>query len=287
MRRRLDEALDGDGFGRERVLACAVRLLDVGFFRIGGETYAARERQLRPRDGAQAARQRPGARRRRVRLPGKARAAARPARRRPGLRRDRRGAPAPPLRGRGAARLQARQALARRALAGHQRLHQGGHGPRRVRQGLPHLERDGAGGRVAGRGRRAAVAPRDRAGDPLGRRAGRLPPRQHAGGRARLATSIRASSTSSATAARSSARWRCSGRTTARRSSDGSSAPCCGCSTRASAAAPRSARAAPNRAHSGRKPHGLGDAYSAHCAGRIRRSPKRAPASPAPGSPIR
>jgi DNA topoisomerase IB len=41
MRRRLDEALAGEGLGRERVLACAVRLLDVGFFRIGGETYAA------------------------------------------------------------------------------------------------------------------------------------------------------------------------------------------------------------------------------------------------------
>jgi DNA topoisomerase IB len=29
------------GLGRERVLACAVRLLDLGFFRIGGEEYAA------------------------------------------------------------------------------------------------------------------------------------------------------------------------------------------------------------------------------------------------------
>ncbi|HEX2110785.1 MAG TPA: hypothetical protein VHF67_04480 [Gaiellaceae bacterium] len=32
--------VEGDGFPRERVLACAVRLLDRGFFRIGGEEYA-------------------------------------------------------------------------------------------------------------------------------------------------------------------------------------------------------------------------------------------------------
>ena len=31
--------LDGDGFTRARVLACAVRLLDRGFFRIGSEEY--------------------------------------------------------------------------------------------------------------------------------------------------------------------------------------------------------------------------------------------------------
>ncbi len=42
MRRRVDEDLDGGGeeIGRDRVLACAVRLLDRGFFRIGGEDYA-------------------------------------------------------------------------------------------------------------------------------------------------------------------------------------------------------------------------------------------------------
>jgi DNA topoisomerase IB len=31
--------LDGDKLTRERVLACAIRLLDIGFFRIGGEEY--------------------------------------------------------------------------------------------------------------------------------------------------------------------------------------------------------------------------------------------------------
>lgn len=33
--------LDSDGLSRERVLACAVRLLDVGSFRIGSECYTA------------------------------------------------------------------------------------------------------------------------------------------------------------------------------------------------------------------------------------------------------
>jgi DNA topoisomerase IB len=40
MRRRVDRDLAGDEMTRERVLACAVRLLDRGFFRVGGEDYA-------------------------------------------------------------------------------------------------------------------------------------------------------------------------------------------------------------------------------------------------------
>jgi len=40
MRRRVDEHLDSDGMSRERVLSCAVRMLDRGFFRVGGEDYA-------------------------------------------------------------------------------------------------------------------------------------------------------------------------------------------------------------------------------------------------------
>jgi DNA topoisomerase IB len=40
MRRRVSADLDHDGMTRERVLACAVRLLDRGFFRVGGEDYA-------------------------------------------------------------------------------------------------------------------------------------------------------------------------------------------------------------------------------------------------------
>jgi len=40
MRKRVGRGLARDGMTRERVLACAVRLLDRGFFRVGGEDYA-------------------------------------------------------------------------------------------------------------------------------------------------------------------------------------------------------------------------------------------------------
>jgi DNA topoisomerase-1 len=40
LRASLVSLLEGCGLGRERVLACAVRLLDLGFFRIGTEGYA-------------------------------------------------------------------------------------------------------------------------------------------------------------------------------------------------------------------------------------------------------
>jgi DNA topoisomerase IB len=40
LRRRVAKDLARDGLGRERVLACATRLLDLGFFRIGTEGYA-------------------------------------------------------------------------------------------------------------------------------------------------------------------------------------------------------------------------------------------------------
>ena len=40
LRKRVDRDLDGDELTRERVLACAARLLDLGFFRVGGEGYA-------------------------------------------------------------------------------------------------------------------------------------------------------------------------------------------------------------------------------------------------------
>jgi DNA topoisomerase-1 len=35
-----DELAAGEGLGRERILACSVRLLELGFFRVGGEGYA-------------------------------------------------------------------------------------------------------------------------------------------------------------------------------------------------------------------------------------------------------
>ncbi|WP_433466510.1 DNA topoisomerase IB [Spirillospora sp. CA-128828] len=41
VRAALDNYLAGRGYSRERVLAAAVRLIDLGFFRIGGEEYAA------------------------------------------------------------------------------------------------------------------------------------------------------------------------------------------------------------------------------------------------------
>jgi DNA topoisomerase IB len=40
LRARVNEDLAADGLGRERLLACATRLLDRGFFRVGGESYA-------------------------------------------------------------------------------------------------------------------------------------------------------------------------------------------------------------------------------------------------------
>lgn len=40
LRRAVKRGLDREGMPRERALACAVRLLDLGFFRIGGEEYA-------------------------------------------------------------------------------------------------------------------------------------------------------------------------------------------------------------------------------------------------------
>lgn len=42
MRRRVRRDLRGEELGRARVLACAARLLDLGFFRIGSEDYAER-----------------------------------------------------------------------------------------------------------------------------------------------------------------------------------------------------------------------------------------------------
>ncbi|HEX2102451.1 MAG TPA: DNA topoisomerase IB [Solirubrobacteraceae bacterium] len=40
LRERVEEALQAGDLGREHVLACATRLLDRGFFRVGGEDYA-------------------------------------------------------------------------------------------------------------------------------------------------------------------------------------------------------------------------------------------------------
>jgi DNA topoisomerase IB len=42
LRRRLAKDIEGEDLSEERVLACVVRLLDLGFFRIGSEDYAER-----------------------------------------------------------------------------------------------------------------------------------------------------------------------------------------------------------------------------------------------------
>lgn len=41
LRRRLDRDLAADGLGRDKVLACAVRLLELGLFRVGSEAYTS------------------------------------------------------------------------------------------------------------------------------------------------------------------------------------------------------------------------------------------------------
>ena len=142
-----------DGLTRERVLACAVRLLDRGFFRVGGEDYAERERELRPRDDAK----------RHVTLGRRARcvfdyageerqARVQSSSTRPSTRSS--SAEAPARRRRELLAYKRRPPLARRPLGRHQRVHQGGHRRRLLRQGLPHLERDRAGRRGARRVRR-------------------------------------------------------------------------------------------------------------------------------------
>ena len=62
LRTAVAESLARPALGKERVLACAVRLLDLGFFRVGGEEDRRRERDLRARHARKAPR--PAARRR-------------------------------------------------------------------------------------------------------------------------------------------------------------------------------------------------------------------------------
>ena len=114
------------------------------------------ERVLRAGDDAQGARHDRGRRPDGLRLSRQERAAAPPGGARRAHLRDRGGAQAQARGRRGAARLQGGPALARRALGRHQPVPQGGHGRRSQRQGLPHLERDRAGGGGAGRVRRLA-----------------------------------------------------------------------------------------------------------------------------------
>ena len=146
---------------RACVLAAAVRLLERGFFRIGSEEYARRERVLRARDDAQGARDGRGDGTMVFDYPAKS-----GQRRHQGVidervARHRQGAQAAARRRQRAARLQGGPALGRRAVGGHQRVPQGGDRRRLLRQGLPHLERDRAG---RGRARRLRRGARDEDG---------------------------------------------------------------------------------------------------------------------------
>ena len=229
-----------DELTRERVLACAVRLLDRGFFRIGTEEYTVNESfglatirkehvTIEP-TGTMV-----------FDYPAKSGQRRVQARRRPAGDRHRLRAQAPPRRRRRAARLQGRPRLVRPALRRHQRLPQAGHRRRLLGQGLPDLERDRA--RRASRSPSPArrTAPRRRASARSPARSRR--PRTTSATRRRCAarpTSTRASSTPTAAASCSTSecsrrRSRRAGRR-CRRTTRGSSRPCSTCSTSASRA---------------------------------------------------
>ena len=166
------------GLVRERVLACAVRLLDLGFFRIGSERYAEenetfglatlRASHVRIERGVGE-----------LRLHGQGRQGPPPGDRRPGARADDEGAQGPRRRRLRAARLPQRaQRLGDVKAERDQRVPEGGHGRRLQRQGLPNLERDrarrGRSGRQRRRGerrksarKRAATAATKRVADYL------------------------------------------------------------------------------------------------------------------------
>ena len=157
LRRVVRRDLAADGVGRERVLAAAVRLLDRGLFRIGSEDYADQNESY----GLATLRKD------HVTLNGTRMSFSFPAK--SGQQRDQtleEPAVVPVMRAlkrrRGGSpellAFQARPALGRRHLRGHQRLPEGGHGGRLLGQGLQDLERDRDRGRRARR--RGADAPR-------------------------------------------------------------------------------------------------------------------------------
>src|SRR5215218_2329123 len=167
LREQVENDLTLDGMPRERALACAVRLLDRGSFRIGSEDYAEdngtyglatmRKEHVTVRgDTVAFDYEAKGGLRRRQRV----------------IDADAAGG------GRRAAGIPRRAALARRPLRGHQRLPQGRERRCVLRQGLPHLERDGALGdrprRLRAGGRRLQDG--TQAGDEAGGRRGVAPP---------------------------------------------------------------------------------------------------------------
>ena len=139
----------------ERVCSCAVRLLDLGLFRIGSERYETDnesyglttiKRSHVKVDGAGGD----------LRLPVKERPAEHPSDQGAGGAADAARAEEAPRRAEaeGLPRLRRRRRLARPRRGRRQRPHQGALGRRLQRQGLPHLERDRGGGDQRRRGRR-------------------------------------------------------------------------------------------------------------------------------------
>ena len=163
LRRRVVDDLGRRGLVRDRVLACAARLLDLGFFRIGSERYAdenetfglatLRKSHLRIERGAAIFDYKAkGAKRHRRTIEDELVL--------PTLRalKKRNGGGAELL-----AYKQGAKRLGRRQVERHQRVPEAGLGRRLQRQGLPDLERDGA-RRGRGRGpRRRRRRPRPRA----------------------------------------------------------------------------------------------------------------------------
>ena len=141
-RRRVAIHLQLDGMPYERALATAFRLLDLGFFRIGGETYAEANHSY----GLATIRKEHVTVENRtvvfdfVAKSGQERYVALAD---DLVRASRRRSPPAPQRWPGAAGLQGRPAVEGRHLDRHQRLRQGTGRRRGVGQGLPHLARHG------------------------------------------------------------------------------------------------------------------------------------------------
>ena len=202
LRRSVRRDIELEGMPRERALATAVRLLDLGFFRIGSEEYAQTNesyglatirREHVHREGEEIVFDFPAkSHQRRIQAIGdEAAITALEAMRR------RRGGPGRP------ARLERRAALARRPLGRHQRVHQGRDRDRILGQGLPHLERHRARRGGARRGGEARLRHGRQADDQPRRQNRRHGARQHARGLPPLLHRPARSSTATATARRS------------------------------------------------------------------------------------
>ncbi len=170
MRARAEEDLARRGLVRERVLACSVRLLDLGFFRIGSERYAEENETyglstlLRRHVKIEAGEavfdySAKDSKRHRQTIADPAIVKTIKALK------DRDGQAA-----RAARLAQWPQRLGRRHRRRHQRVPQGEHRRRLQRQGLPHLERDRAGGGRAGDERHRARRRRRRESERRPRR---------------------------------------------------------------------------------------------------------------------